>query len=841
MICFVVLLSVVTAGVSHWRYGTLSWEPASSSVTPNAAMVRFTLELQWDAAGFSADKTIVGSQLQDTAGSNVKFSFGDNTPAIAATSMYHTVTRYDSYTKMIVTEWTNDHTYPSNNNNNKPWTASYSGDQRPSNLENNRAGGWNLQASVDRAAKTQVATQSNRSPKPQLFHFVTVCTGNCANVGAFQKFKIPAVDVDGDNLRYTIASSVEQGVAVKAPIFSAGYPGQGSAFGEMIIDQSTGYITWSKNLGADGNWFQVTVMVEDLDVNNKVKSRVPIDFMINQCADPTVAVGQNANSRAKFDLACQPGVDAAVCNAGSGTTPTRVNCLAKEACTISVKAKDVDAADKVNIHLVSSLPNPSVITPMVAANPAIRTITFTPPESDICNKNVICFEARDSSAQSCPSLPHCIEVTVLSNKPQWTDTTPAHNSKVTAYVDEEVKFTVQAADENNGEILKIEVLEATGMPFQAVLGENIGTNPIERTFAWTPGTEQIGESVVCFRALTTNILCDNKYSDNRCIIIEVIAPKPYFLLPAGAKPSFTGRVGSTLKLNCSFTEEHVVNNKVVHRYEVVLSTYTPTHGLPRHATFTFMERMNGKIGAAATTAATAKTRPPLIYEFAWKPSRGQEGFEYKVVFVGRDKFQYKTVLKVVYITIKRGQYAVNAGDSLRSIAEDYDTDYLQLWGANPEIKNPDSMLPESTMLNIGVIYTVRESDTLQDIAQRFQLYEGNIDRLYAVNPDLYYNVVTLPKQACTADPTKSCLPNYNWIKPGMELCIILPVCTYKYNTQSIFVTTGRGPDTGGQTQPDSLATMGQAGTVDQANEERGALGRIDLDGHKNNEPYLGPN
>jgi hypothetical protein len=103
------------------------------------------------------------------------------------------------------------------------------------------------------------------------------------------------------------------------------------------------------------------------------------------------------------------------------------------------------------------------------------------------------------------------------------------------------------------------------------------------------------------------------------------------------------------------------------------------------------------------------------------------------------------------VKVQKCQYCAQSGESMTSIAADFNTDWLHLYTTNPTVLDPDN-LPSGQVLNTGVLYDVREGDYLELLADRFF---SSVQMLLAVNPDVGPNTQLLE---------------------GYELCILPPVC-----------------------------------------------------------------
>lgn len=155
-------------------------------------------------------------------------------------------------------------------------------------------------------------------------------------------------------------------------------------------------------------------------------------------------------------------------------------------------------------------------------------------------------------------------------------------------------------------------------------------------------------------------------------------------------------------------------------------------------------------------------------KFCWKPVRGQEARVYKTCYESRDTYHIDgpdRTRRCVRIEVVRCKYCTQPGETLLNIAVDYNTDWLQLWGANVDVKNPDHLY-DFQLLNIGPVYHVREGDSLDALAARFHTTP---DEILSVNPD----VAAIHGDGSDHD-----------LSVGQALCIMPGICTFtEYHLQ----------------------------------------------------------
>ena len=65
------------------------------------------------------------------------------------------------------------------------------------------------------------------------------------------------------------------------------------------------------------------------------------------------------------------------------------------------------------------------------------------------------------------------------------------------------------------------------------------------------------------------------------------------------------------------------------------------------------------------------------------------------------------------------RYCAQQGESLKSLAESYFTDWLQLWAANTNMNNPYEF-KKHQLINIGALYSAKLDESLALLARRFR-------------------------------------------------------------------------------------------------------------------------
>jgi len=158
------------------------------------------------------------------------------------------------------------------------------------------------------------------------------------------------------------------------------------------------------------------------------------------------------------------------------------------------------------------------------------------------------------------------------------------------------------------------------------------------------------------------------------------------------------------------------------------------------------------IGQAQVTALQPGSTDLSLHavQFDWTPAWSQEmAAPYRICF--QASAGGSQAVQCYSAIVQKCSYCAEEGDTIQKLAIALDTDWLHLYTLNPVIKNPD-YLPKGQLVNLGVIYQVKEGDTLFGLYSRFLITEK---QFLIVNPDL--------------KPTQE-------LVVGQQLCIIPPVC-----------------------------------------------------------------
>jgi len=437
--------------------------------------------------------------------------------------------------------------------------------------------------------------------------------------------------------------------------------------------------------------------------------------------------------------------------------------------TFTVAAMDSDVNEKLSIVFVSQLPGDAIVSEDTyiaegsRKNKVQRTVTWNPSAS-VSGTTTICFRADEIKAPQPtgegvkPIKTYQTEVacvTVSMRYPPVFDTSVVRPqsegacSYMEAFLGQELLFTASARDSNLQDNVSIFILD--DLPNGAYLSENQcpntegagACNPAKRTLSFTPVVGQEGFTYnVNFRARDDKEHCHEggyysligQQGGKDCLIIKVVAPNPEWVDPTPPEEKvFEGYTGCPLSF-CTAAEDpqHV-------EYPIVIFDRKGSGGLPEGAA----------LGPQTVAGEGGRTHSRC---FNWKPARGHEGYAYTVCMIAADAGLVRSTQRCWTIDVIRCKYCIQPNESLLSVAADYELDWIQLWGSNVDIKNPDHAY-DYQLINLGAIYHVRAMDTLDLISERFASTPAHI---LSMNPDI---------------------ANENDILDGQEICVCPDVCS----------------------------------------------------------------
>mmetsp|Transcript_40010 Transcript_40010/g.107069 ORF Transcript_40010/g.107069 Transcript_40010/m.107069 type:complete len:302 (+) Transcript_40010:265-1170(+) len=115
----------------------------------------------------------------------------------------------------------------------------------------------------------------------------------------------------------------------------------------------------------------------------------------------------------------------------------------------------------------------------------------------------------------------------------------------------------------------------------------------------------------------------------------------------------------------------------------------------------------------------------------WVPSQDQAGMQSRLCMRASAVSGHQVTWCVLLI-VDKCRYCAKEGDTLVTIAQAFSSDWLQLFGANGGISDPNT-LAYLQLINLGAMYQARAGDTLALLAARFLT---TVEALALSNPDM---------------------------------------------------------------------------------------------------------
>lgn len=370
--------SVLTADASHYRYGSLSWSPGTGNTVNFSMQNAWRLSSGWScidpSTGSGTPCTGTGGEpgLGDIFDADNDLDFGDSDSesiALLVTAVdptndwvYGIAVDQSSFPAI---DTTFDHTYagPGDFNVVDNNCCRISDLSAPNNHVNNPDGSWNTESTV-------TAGGANSSPVTAMPPIV-LCQQD-----ALCQFTIPATDPNGDDLTYRLSTAAEGdggGGFVQ--------PGPPDAPVAASIDPTTGLYSWDTT-GADfvngyNNLYSTQVMVEDRNASDEVKTKAPVDFLIQLVS---------------FVPGDAPEFVSPTPTCGSTKTVSQGSTL-----NFTVTAEDTDLGDSVTLNAIG-LPGGADMDPALpsAGNPISSNFSWSPTASDE-GSTVVIFTATDTT------------------------------------------------------------------------------------------------------------------------------------------------------------------------------------------------------------------------------------------------------------------------------------------------------------------------------------------------------------------------------------------------------------------------------------------------------------
>jgi len=363
LLVLVALLLTATVEATHFRFGHFTWE-ARPDISSETADFRMTVSFRSSAFGHPN----IGQTFRPGS-----FNFGDG----RAVSYNFEVIARNLQEDWIVGRAIEAgqesgivrYTYPSANNNGDPWRAIFASCCKIGSLRNAANASW----SVITLVNLEGGNSSSFSNLPPI---VTCSKFDC-------RFRIPAVDPDGDRLAWRMATRSESAI----PSIPSG----------MEVDADTGILTWTGADSFTNGLYSVQVVIEDRDQDDNIKSNTAIDFIIN-------LQDQGSNAWPEFDVPPTP---------ESGSV---IQAVVGQPLDITVQATDPDPNDEVFLNHVGLPLGASFEQTVSGGVTGVASLQWTPTTDDI-GKHIVTFLANDNRGGA--STPVAITIDVI--KPAISD------------------------------------------------------------------------------------------------------------------------------------------------------------------------------------------------------------------------------------------------------------------------------------------------------------------------------------------------------------------------------------------------------------------------------------
>ena len=435
----VFVLAGTDAIASHFRYGTINWKR-----TGVANQVQFNVTLSFRRSFSSAYQGPIGGTFFGET-----LDFGDGTRQ----ALSFTIKAFNISEDWVIGEATVVKTYGSAG----PFTAFINDTARILNLNNRANQDYHLETLVSPAG-------GNDSPVTSLAPIVKVIQSGNA------RFTVPAVDAQGDTLRFRFATEFEAVGNIFVP--PASPPG-------MSIDSNTGEVTWDTSGLDQTNFWTTQVIIEDLDANNNVKSKIPVDFLLKISAP----VGSPPA------LTINPAGPLAV-NAG-------------EPVSFTITATDPDPSDAITLAN-SGLPNGATTNaalPLAGPSGINSTFSWTPINAQ-AGLHSITFIADDGTGGQALSTVN-INVTIVDAIPPTIQAPP------------DLNFTTPPGDFDCDMVIDEVTL---GTP---IAGDNKSSVTVTRTGVPVGNDFNVGTTIITYTATDS---AGNTASDTQTVIVRYSTP-----------------------------------------------------------------------------------------------------------------------------------------------------------------------------------------------------------------------------------------------------------------------------------------------------------------------------
>lgn len=339
---------------SHFRYGNLAWKP-----TGNPGEVEFNFQ-------FGVARSSMGNPNIGQVVSVGTFTFGDG----QSTSCNIKVTALDVAADWVVGELVVSSANPvpvrKTYSGAGPFLAGFNTCCRLSNLANRGDGSLVAQSMV-------TPLNGNSSPVSSMVPIVNVPASPAAS------FFVPAIDPDGDGLRWRIANEVE----------STGFDGGVStAPPGMTINPLTGQVTWDTSTLDQSRFWTVQFAIEDVDLNGIVKTKSAVDVLLR--------IGAQVGSAPQLEV--------------HTTDPSNLHgpltVVANKPAVLTIDALDLDANNTLTLN-AGGLPSGAVVTPQLPITGSTNlsaTFNWTPTLAQVGSHGITFSVTDETGLQTLSSM-----------------------------------------------------------------------------------------------------------------------------------------------------------------------------------------------------------------------------------------------------------------------------------------------------------------------------------------------------------------------------------------------------------------------------------------------------
>jgi len=259
-------------------------------------------------------------------------------------------------------------------------------------------------------------------------------------------------------------------------------------------------------------------------------------------------------------------------------------------------------------------------------------------------------------------------------------------------------------------------------------------NPAAATLRFDPDLRDMDKTFfICFTA--TDSL--GAFSAPRCLRLLVAAPAPKFVSPSPAQ-EFVATIGCPINVDFTAHDETTaiipVEEASQRGYRLSVG-FVSSSAISAYGTVTSFSLPEGSVFSGMDDVFTN----PQTRRLTWTPIRGQEAFAYSFCVNVKDSLKVLNTASgelggifCVTMTVKRCSYCLRRGDSLHSVANEWGTNWLNLWAGNSHILNPSIPL-SGTSVQLGPILITSVHDSLSGIAIRNGV---SSEQILAWNPDL---------------------------------------------------------------------------------------------------------